>query len=117
MFVFFVIVDVLRGGAHQEIDHRNQSGHEGKGAKQQEEHAAQMHVPAVGVYGLRENEKQEEADDGTAFGVEPHGTCPRLHGIPGNVLRFFLLGRAELNEVAESDNVAKGNNVGEQRHQ
>ena len=115
--MFVVIVDVLRGGAHQEIDHRNQSGHEGKGAKQQEEHAAHMHVPAVGVYGLRENEKQEEADDGTDFGVEPHGTCPRLHGISGNVLRFSLLRRTELDEVAESDNVAKGNNVGEQRHQ
>ena len=115
--VFVVIVDVLRDGAQQEIDHCHQSGHKGKGAEQQEEDTAQMQVPAVGVDGLSANEGQEEADDGTASGVEPHGTCPRLHGIPGSVLRFFLLGRTELDEVAESDNVAKGNNVGEQRHQ
>lgn len=115
--MFVLLVHVLRGGAHQEIDHRNQSGHEGKSAEQQEEHAAQMQVPAVGMDGPREYEKQKEAEDGTASGVEPHGTCPRLHRIPGNVLRVFLLGRTELDEVAESDNVAKGNNVGEQRHQ
>lgn len=115
--IFGVIVDVLRGGAHQEIDHRNQSGHEGEGAEQQEEHAAQMQMPTVGMDGTRENEKQEEAGDGTASGVEPHGTCPQLHRIPGNVLCVFLLGRTELDEIAEPDNVAKGNNVGEQRHQ
>ena len=114
--MFVVIVEVLRGGAQQEIDHRDQSGHEGKSAEQQEENAAQMQMPAVGMGGLRENDKQQ-AEEGTASGVEPHGTCPRLHGIPGNVRRFFLLRRTELDEVAEADNVAKGNDVGEQCHQ
>ena len=117
MFVVLVHVLVLRSGTHQKIDHRNQSGHEGQSAEQQEEHAAQMQMPTVGMDEPREYEKQEEAGDGAASGIEPHGTCPRLYRIPGNVLRVFLLGRTELDEVAESDNVAKGNNVGEQRHQ